>query len=261
MQADLEIVAGLLRDASPVVALTGAGISVDSGIPAFRGAQGLWERYDPMEYASIDAFRSDPGKVWRMLKEMDELVFRARPNAAHTALADLERIGALDLIVTQNVDGLHQLAGARRVVEFHGNCRTLVCLDCGRSFARHQVDMDHTPPACGCGGPIKPDVIFFGEMIPQRALLTAMEMARQARVMMVVGTSAVVAPASQLPLITKHAGGVVVEINPEPTLLTREISDYFFQANADEVLPRLVEALRAGGGAGSIREVDGAAVV
>lgn len=151
MLEQLEKIAEILAASPSTVALTGAGISVDSGIPAFRGSQGLWGKYDPMEYASIDAFQRDPVRVWAMLNELDELVLTARPNRAHRALTQLEALGALDIVVTQNIDGLHQEAGSRAVVEFHGSSRRLVCLDCGQVLGRNEMSMDTLPPRCACG--------------------------------------------------------------------------------------------------------------
>lgn len=248
MEAMIEEVAALLRRAETAVALTGAGISVESGIPAFRGAQGLWERYDPIDYASIEAFRADPGKVWLMLKEMDELVMSAQPNPAHQALARLEELGCLSSVVTQNIDGLHQAAGSRHVVEFHGSGRQLLCQKCGRQVGRSELMIDELPPLCGCGGLLRPNVVFFGEPIPERAAMTAFALASSCQVMLVVGTSAIVAPASQLPVMAKRAGAKVVEINLEPSPLSRDVSDYLFEASASQVLPRLAEAIDALGG-------------
>ncbi len=242
-QSQIEAVAELLAQASQVVALTGAGISVESGIPAFRGAQGLWEKYDPMEFASIESFTADPARVWGMLLELDHLVRQAEPNPAHQALARLERAGRLAGVVTQNIDGLHQAAGSRFVVEFHGSGRRLRCLSCRRQLNRAEVLMEQLPPRCACGGLVKPDVVFFGEPIPERAAMTAFALASSCQVMLVVGTSAVVAPASHLPLLAKSAGAKVVEINLEPTALSERISDYVFHESASAVLPALAQAL------------------
>lgn len=242
-QSQIEAVARLLARADQVVALTGAGISVESGIPAFRGSQGLWEKYDPMEFASIEAFMADPQRVWGMLLELDHLVRSAQPNPAHQALARLERAGRLAGVVTQNIDGLHQAAGSRFVVEFHGSGRRLVCLACGRQVRRGEVLMETMPPRCPCGGVVKPDVVFFGEPIPERAAMTAFALASSCQVMLVVGTSAVVAPASHLPVLAKQAGAKVVEINLEPTGLSRHVSDYVFHESASAVLPRLAQAV------------------
>jgi NAD-dependent deacetylase len=248
VEAMIKEVATLLKQADTTVALTGAGISVESGIPAFRGAQGLWERYDPIEYASIEAFRADPGKVWLMLQEMDELVMSAQPNPAHQALARLEKQGCLASVVTQNIDGLHQAAGSRHVVEFHGSGRQLRCQECGHLARRSELMIEKLPPRCGCGGLIRPNVVFFGEPIPERAAMTAFALSSSCQVMLVVGTSAIVAPASQLPVLAKQAGAKVVEINLEPSPLSRDVSDYLFEASASQVLPQLADAIDALGG-------------
>ncbi len=160
--------AELIRRHPRVVALTGAGISVESGIPDFRSAGGLWSRFDPMEYAYIRAFRRNPAKVWAMLKEMDAVITRARPNPAHHALAELEAKGYLTGIITQNVDNLHQEAGSKRVVEYHGNALRFVCDTCRGHHPRESLDFSRTPLYCLCGGLIRPDVVFFGEPIPPR---------------------------------------------------------------------------------------------
>ncbi|KIX15099.1 SIR2 family NAD-dependent protein deacylase [Dethiosulfatarculus sandiegensis] len=237
-------VAGFFNGIQNIVVLTGAGMSVDSGIPAFRGSQGLWSKYDPMEYASIDAFCNNPVKVWKMLKELDEAVACAEPNPAHYSLAELERMGRVSLLVTQNIDGLHQAAGSRQVVEFHGSQRRLRCLSCGRTFSRNEVMMLEDPPRCLCGGLIKPDIVFFGEEIPERAIKAAFAMSSICQLMLVVGSSAQVAPASHLPLLAKQAGARVVEINLEKTALSEEISDVVLLGDAGEILPELVEQIR-----------------
>ena len=155
--------AGIIRRHPRVVALTGAGISVESGIPSFRGGGGLWDRFDPMEYAHIQAFRRNPAKVWQLLKELDATITRARPNPAHYALAELEARGFLTGIITQNVDNLHQAAGSTRVVEYHGNALHFVCDNCKGHHPRETLDFSHPPLYCLCGGLIRPDVVFFGE--------------------------------------------------------------------------------------------------
>ncbi len=241
LTAQMEEVARLLAASQRVVALTGAGISVESGIPAFRGAQGLWDKYDPIQFASLQAFEADPGLVWGMLLEMDELVRQALPNPAHEALARLEALGRLQSVVTQNIDGLHQAAGNQNVIEFHGSGRRLRCHACGRLVSRLELDLDKLPPRCGCGGVVRPDVVLFGEEISERAALTAFALCQGCQVMLVVGTSALVAPASHLPLLAKAHGAQVVEINPEPTPLTGGVSDYSLRAGASQALPSLVE--------------------
>ncbi|MCF8035089.1 MAG: NAD-dependent deacylase [Desulfarculaceae bacterium] len=244
MQEQLRRAAEILAASRSTVALTGAGISVDSGIPAFRGAQGLWEKFDPMEYASIDAFMRDPGRVWRMLRELEGVVLAAEPNPVHHSLAELESLGLLDLLITQNIDGLHQVAGSKAVVEFHGSGRRLVCLECGRGVRRGELSLQEDVPLCVCGGLIKPDIVFFGEPIPQRALMAGMASAQSCSAMLVVGTSAVVAPASSLPVLAQTAGATVIEINLEPTPLTGQVADISLMGGGAEVLPELVEMVK-----------------
>ncbi len=235
----------LIRTAKQVVVLTGAGISVDSGIPAFRGSQGLWKHYDPQEYAHIDAFRANPEKVWCMLAEMLKVVFQAEPNSAHRALATLEARGYIQSLITQNVDGLHQEAGSKRVIEFHGNSRKLVCPFCGRQQKMRSLDHVTMPPHCpDCRAVMKPDVVFFGEAIPAPAQESAVLAAGHADIMLVIGTSAVVYPVADLPLLTKRNGGRIIEINLEPSPLSDEISDLLILESAGLVLPALVDGLR-----------------
>ena len=241
----------LIREAAEVlasrknaVALTGAGISVESGIPAFRGAQGLWERYDPMEYATIAAFLRDPGKVWIMLSEMIDILARAVPNAAHRGLAELERMGILRSVITQNVDGLHQAAGSRKVIEFHGNAEALVCIACWKRYVSREKIRDGIPPRCECGEILKPDLVLFGEPIPWVAQGDAETEAEGCSVLLVAGTSAEVSPACEIPRLSKKRGAFVIEINPEETQLTRAVADLHIPATAGEALSSLVAAIR-----------------
>ena len=226
-----------LTAAKHIVALTGAGISVESGIPPFRGKGGIWEKFDPMEVAHIDSFMQDPAKVWNLLlKEMKTIVDKARPNDAHIGLAKLERWGKLKTVITQNVDGLHQMAGNTDVIEFHGTFAWHRCLDCNRRCETHMIDLSRIPPRCACGGIYRPECVFFGEMIPPQHLLRSRQAAAQCDVMLVVGTSAVVQPAALMPLVAKDAGALVIEINPEKTPLTGSVSDYLVQGKAGESL-------------------------
>jgi NAD-dependent deacetylase len=235
--------AGLLKNSRLAVALTGAGISVESGIPSFRGAHGLWTRYDPMEYAHIQAFLTNPAKVWKLLRELEETIARARPNPAHVALAELEKFGRLRAVITQNVDNLHQEAGSRNVIEFHGNARRFVCLRCKRAFDPKTLDFSQVPLYCPCSGLIKPDIIFFGEEIPVAANKAAFELAEKCDLMLVIGTSAAVMPANYLPYTAKNHGARIVEINPETTELTRRLTDYYFDDSASRVLAETVRLL------------------
>jgi NAD-dependent deacetylase len=233
--------AGDLMTATHVIALTGAGISVESGIPPFRGTGGIWEKIDPMEYAHIDAFMSDPVKVWDVLiRGMKEVVDQAVPNNAHKGLARLEELGIIKTVITQNVDGLHQAAGSTDVIEFHGNFAWQSCIDCGRRRPTRTVKMDRLPPRCTCGGILRPECVFFGEQIPPRHLSRSKLLAMQCDIMLVIGTSATVQPAATIPIISKQSGTRVIEINTEPTPLTHSVSDYLIAGRAGEVMHRIV---------------------
>jgi NAD-dependent deacetylase len=238
-----ELAAALLRQGRRAVALTGAGISVESGIPDFRSPDGLWSRFDPMEYAHIRALRANPAKVWTMLREMEELISRARPNPAHLALAELEARGLLLGIITQNVDNLHQAAGSKRVVEYHGNALRFRCDLCKAPHPRETVDFQQPPSYCRCGGLIRPDVIFFGEAIPAVAQAGAEKLARGCDLLLVIGTSGEVAPASYLPYTARESGAIIMENNLEPTRLTYTLTDHFLPGKAGEVWPLVVQAL------------------
>ena len=230
-----------LMAARKVVALTGAGISTESGIPPFRGKGGLWERFDPMEVAHIDALMSNPARVWNILvKEMKEIVDTAKPNDAHKGLVKLERMGKLKTVITQNIDGLHQAAGSTDVIEFHGSFAWQRCMDCPKKYETRKVDISEIPPRCSCGGILRPDAVFFGEMIPPEAMRRSRQAVSDCDLMLVVGTSAVVQPAALMPVFAKDAGARVVEINPERTPLTGEISDYLIMGQAGEVMNRIL---------------------
>jgi len=235
-----------LAAARNVVALTGAGISIGSGIPPFRGKGGLWEKFDPMQYASIDAFMADPEKVWReFIGELKVVIDNAQPNAAHMALARLERLGMLHTVITQNVDGLHQAAGNTTVIEFHGTFTRQRCTDCAALSATRDVDLSRLPPRCWCGGVLRPDWVFFGEMIPSVELDRARQSAAGCDLMLVIGTSALVQPAAYLPVIAREASARVIEINAEATPLTASVSDYLIQGKAEAMLDQILGALEA----------------
>jgi len=221
------------------IALTGAGISVASGIPHFRGCGGIWENHDPKEYGTIQAFQRDPAKVWGALKIFCKITNKARPNPAHFALASLEELGYLRTIITQNIDGLHQEAGSNNVIEFHGNNRWLVCQKCGVRYPSTEVVIDLLPPLCACGGVLKPDIVLFGEMIPRDALYRSLIEANNCGIVIVIGTSAAVEPAASIPRIASKAGAKIIEINPEE----ETPSDIHISGCAEEVLPILLEKI------------------
>ena len=227
-----------------VRALTGAGISVESGIPPFRGKGGLWEKIDPMEVAHIDAFLENPAKVWRLLiQDMGHLLVSAQPNDAHHGLAALEKMGCMTSIITQNVDGLHQAAGSNRVVEFHGTFATVSCLKCHVRQPIKNCLTGDLPPLCDCGSVFRPDCVFFGEMIPTAAFHAAQAAVAACDVMLVVGTSATVQPAAHMPLMAKQNGAVIIEINLEATPLSYSISDYTIKGPAGASMHQLTAAV------------------
>ena len=243
MQNLIEQSADIIGNSELTLALTGAGVSVESGIPDFRSAQGLWSKYDPAEYAAIDAFRARPEMVWEMLREMDDLISDAKPNKAHLGMGELERMGCLHWIVTQNVDNLHQRGGSKNVIEYHGNSSTLSCLWCGRGYLSEDRRNQY-PPRCDCGKILKPDVVFFGEAIPQDALSRSFQLASAAQVLLVAGTSAVVSPANSIPAIAKRNGARIIEINMERTHLTDTVTDVFLQGSAGTIISDLVDAVK-----------------
>jgi NAD-dependent deacetylase len=221
--SSLDRLASLIREAESVVALTGAGISVPSGIPDFRSpGTGLWENVNPMEVAHIDAWRADPERFWHFYGNRFQALEDKEPNGAHRALVELEAAGRLDAVVTQNIDRLHRRAGTKNLVEVHGTIDTSSCLSCGARFAIAEVrrrleDSPVSVPACDCGEPLKPDVVLFGEWLPQGALEEAYALAAGADVLLCIGSSLEVHPIAQLPSVTRQNGGAVVVITQGPT--------------------------------------------
>ncbi|MDZ4859614.1 MAG: NAD-dependent deacylase [Candidatus Hydrogenedentes bacterium] len=245
MNANYAAASEALRNATCAVALTGAGISAESGIPTFRGDSGIWEKYPPDDYATIEAYLREPEKVWRFWCELSRLVRGCLPNAGHFALAAMEAQGKLRGVITQNVDNMHQAAGSRHVIEFHGNAHRLVCMECQESQPLDISNMGDNAPRCArCATLMKPDVVMFGEDIPAKALSRARAMAEQCDVMLVIGTSARVYPAAQLPQTAKSNGATLIEVNTEVTDFTSVMTDIFVKGPAGEVLPRLASALQ-----------------
>ena len=237
--------AELVARARRGVAVTGAGISAESGIPTFRGEGGLWRQYDPVKVATLDRFLADPVEYWRVARERGPAVLAAHPNAGHEALASLEAAGHIGAVITQNTDGLHQDAGSRRVIELHGTGRTVRCMDCGNVEPRQEVQARlarELPPKCAiCGGMfLKPTVVFFGEAMPAAAVSDAYELARSTDLMLVVGSSLVVYPAADIPLAAVRAGVPMVVVNAEPTPFD-ELADAVIHGRAGEVLPQLAQ--------------------
>jgi NAD-dependent deacetylase len=231
-----------LRSSSRTVVLTGSGISAESGVPTFREAQtGLWERFEPQELATPEAFERDPRLVWDWYAWRRKLVAQAAPNPGHLALAEMQDLGQDFTLVTQNVDGLHQRAGSRDVIELHGNIRQTRCSVEGVEV--EEFEESGSPPVCpSCGGPLRPDVVWFGEMLPSGALDAASEAARGADLFLSVGTSSLVYPAAALPFEALESGATLVEINPGQTPLTPH-ANYALRGSAGDVLPRLIREL------------------
>jgi NAD-dependent deacetylase len=235
-----------LRQARHLVALTGAGISAESGVPTFRDAQiGLWAQYRAEDLATPQAFRRDPKLVWEWYEWRRGLVRQAAPNPGHRALAELEDRLPQVSVITQNVDGLHHQAGSTRVIELHGNIQRTKCFECGKQIADWAGD-DRTPPHCPtCDGLLRPDVVWFGEMLPRAALAAAYEAAQHCDLFLSIGTSGLVEPAASLPFEALRAGAVVVEINPQPTPLSDHAA-YVLRGPSGEVLPQLLAGLSSG---------------
>jgi len=213
--------AELIRNRQPCVALTGAGISTESGIPDFRSPTGIWAQFDPMEYATISAFRRDPEKVWSFYAPRFGMLTSAQPNDAHRVLASLEARGLVRAVVTQNIDLLHERAGSRDVVEVHGSIRECNCLECGASYPLASVQRlleGMAVPRCeACGSVLKPGVVMFGELLPAGAIDRAFALAREASLLLVIGSSLEVTPVASLPAETIDAGGAVAIVNVGPT--------------------------------------------
>ncbi|MFW3145368.1 MAG: Sir2 family NAD-dependent protein deacetylase [Thermoplasmatota archaeon] len=232
IQTAADRAAELLSDDLPILVLTGAGVSVESNIPPFRGEGGLWDRYDPYEYGHIDTFRVHPERSWEMLREIIEGSMRSMPNEAHRALARMEGKGWIGPVVTQNVDGLHAMAGTRDLIELHGNARRIYCMDCGRKEVLDPSTWSGFSIKCRCSSIKRPDIVFFGEMLPEDALGRAVETASKGPNILVIGTSGIVHPAASIPIIAKANGGLLVEINSQPSEFTGTLTDVFINGPA-----------------------------
>ena len=252
LSAEVERIAEMILESKKVVALTGAGISTESGIPDFRGPQGLWKQVDPRT-STVQFFRQFPDIFWQFMVDRLGSMVRAEPNRAHYALVELERMGKLSSVITQNVDGLHIKAGSRNVIELHGSVREAVCLSCGKVVpmeeAMGKVKRGYLPPRCECGGVLKPNVVLFNEPLPEEAYRRALLESGTCDLMLVVGTSLQVYPAAYLPVVAKQRGARLVIINMEPTPLD-DVADVAIHAKAGEALPAIVNALKKSLGQG-----------
>ena len=233
-----------IQKSDSVVAFSGAGLSAESGIPTYRGAGGLWNEYDPDKYANIDYFNHDPSYYWRFFRDVRyPILKKARPNEGHLALVRMEAKNKCELVITQNIDGLHHEAGQKLVCELHGNTRRYYCVNCSKEMTmeeaheRLQVEL---PPRCKCGGVIRPDVVFFGEALPKDALNEASQAALECDLFLVVGSSLVVQPAAQLPVMAKSRGATLAIINIGETPLDG-MADFQFDSNASTILTELAD--------------------
>lgn len=223
-----------------LVAFTGAGISVESGIPPFRGEDGLWNKYDP-RMLELGYFYTYPAQSWKVIKEIFYDYFgKAQPNPAHYALARFEELGLLKAVITQNIDNLHQEAGNKVVYEFHGNSKRLICTKCDSAFHPGEISLEVLPPVClKCNSLLKPDFIFFGEQIPMDAYTRSFHAAELCDVMLVIGSTGEVAPANQIPVLAHSNQATIIEVNPEASRYTGYITDIHLAGRAGEVMEKL----------------------
>jgi NAD-dependent deacetylase len=233
----------VLQSAKRVAVLTGAGISAESGVPTFRGTEGLWSKFRPEELATVEAFMGNPKLVWEWYLHRRELMSKVSPNPGHFALVEMERHFEDFTLITQNVDGLHRTAGSQNLLEVHGNISRNKCFTCGQPFSG-EIDIEAGKlPLCNCGGRIRPDVVWFGELLPEEAVTAAFEAAARAELFFSVGSSALVHPAAAMPFAAKRNGAYLVEINLEPTPLT-EFADFAAHGKAGEILPEIVRIMK-----------------
>ena len=226
-----------IGNAKKIVFVTGAGISQESGIPTFRGKDGLWRNYDAMKLATIDAFYDDPKLVWEWYNERRHNIFSAEPNQGHKAIAELEKFAEV-VVLTQNIDGLHQKAGSTRVLELHGSIIKIKCTVCDFND-KIMTDFSENPPLCKCGNILRPDVVWFGESLPQDVWQNAIIHANQCDLMIIAGTSLVVSPANTLPIYAKQNNAMLIEINPENTEMSSEM-DLTIRDTSANALPKFV---------------------
>ncbi|NPA45219.1 MAG: NAD-dependent deacylase [Chlorobi bacterium] len=244
LEINLKKAVNAILEAKHITAFTGAGISVESGIPSYRGEGGLWTKYDT-KVLELNYFYSNPKDSWEIIREIFYDYFgKAKPNPAHFALAELEKKSNLKAIITQNIDNLHYEAGSKTVFEFHGNSKVMLCTKCGKKHKVENVNLDKLPPKCSyCKGLLKPDFIFFGEGIPQDAYKNSFAEAEKADLFILIGVTGLVEPAASIPRIAKQKGATIIEINPQRTTYTETITDIFLQGKAGEVMTQLNEML------------------
>ncbi len=228
-----------LAQADSVAVLTGAGISAESGVPTFRGPGGLWKDYRPEQLATPEAFARDPRLVWEWYDSRRQVLAKVQPNPAHRALVEIERRKPRFTLITQNVDGLHDLAGSGKILKLHGDIWRMICTTCGANFPNRRAPLPKLPPHCACGGMARPGVVWFGEPLPEGMMKEAEHAIAGAQVLLAIGTSAVVYPAAGLIPFAKQAGARVIEINAEETAFSATV-DCALQGRAGELLPQLL---------------------
>jgi NAD-dependent deacetylase len=230
----------IIRNANYLTAFTGAGVSKESGIPVFRGGDGVYSKYDH-SLLEIKNYKAKTSESWKAVKAIFYDFFEsAKPNPAHLILANWEKQGLLKHIITQNIDNLHQAGGSENVIEYHGSKDKFVCLKCEKDFKLAELTLSEDPPLCNyCGGLLKPDFVFFGEAIPEKAARLSYDIAKQSDVMIIIGTTGEVQPASHIPYYAKRAGAIIIEINPEESKFTATITDIFIKMKAAEAMTKL----------------------
>ncbi|MBU0508868.1 NAD-dependent deacylase [bacterium] len=234
-----------IKNASHICVLTGAGISAESGVATFRGKEGLWSKFKPQELANMDAFMANPDLVWEWYQHRRDILTTVKPNPGHMALARWEELAPKFTLVTQNVDGLHLMAGSRNVLELHGNIRINRCNRCGSESSMEEITFAGKVPMCPCGGMLRPGVVWFGEMLPPGVFEAAAEASQRCDLFLTIGTSAVVYPAASLPEIALSRGIPVIEVNMEETPLSGSVT-YHLLGPAGTILPELVEIFERG---------------
>ena len=234
--------ANIIKNSKNLIAFTGAGISVESGIPTFRGKNGIWSKYDP-KILDIDYFLNYPKESWEKIKEIFyDYMEDKKPNYAHYFLSKLEQENILKALITQNIDNLHQEAGSKNVIEFHGTAKKILCLKCFTKYPIEKIDLNTLPPLCPkCNGLLKPDFVFFKEPIPENALKKSLDLAKKVDVILVIGTTGEIMPASQIPIIAKQNKAIIIEINPEESAYTDTITDIHLKEKASIATKKIKE--------------------
>lgn len=242
---NLKKAAIIIQKSKNLSVFTGAGISVESGIPVFRGQDGVYSKYEH-KVLEIRYYKKNTQESWTAIKDIfyDKFI-EAKPNKAHYILAEWEKSGLLEYVITQNIDNLHKSAGSKSVVEYHGNKEYFICFDCASVYSSKEIELKDTPPICKkCGGLLKPDFVFFGEPIPSKAANLSYEVAKNSDVHIIIGTTGEVQPASYIPVYAKKAGATIIEINPKPSKFTNKITDIFINMKASEALTELKNIIK-----------------